>query len=304
MYEVYSGTDIYGVWGAFILDKLTDKEYEFNFNYGLDFETIEEDIDKGKSEGVILLGKPVSDNQIQRVEKYLEEINNLPFTMNYHFANWGETIGVDTSVVDEELNYTSVLVREISKGEGFIKFKDNESEDFAKLIAEGLQSHHKYDGGLAGKNLMLLANLYGSNLLKKDYSSIEDIGDTEEEVLTSLRSNMKEYVNRKIEEADIKVLDSELIVVSLFAEQHINELGEVFIKSLSRTGSKVVVLMGKQTRGDDLYRIRTSEGVSANEVANTLNGGSGKERAATVFLPRGNQPVYNTIVRTLNSANM
>lgn len=305
MIKVYTSTDIYGVWGSFILNNLTEGDYEFNFNKGLDFNKLKEDIDEdADSYCVVLLGKPIKENQVALVENALSEVRNLPFTMTYHLANWGDKIDVDVSTVDTKVNYTSKLIEEISKGTGFIKFKNKASEEFAKRIGEGLQSHHKYDGGLLGKNLMLLAELYQKDLINKSYIKIEDIGTLEEDVLTSLRRNMSNYVSRKVEEADIQVLDSGVIVVSLFAEQHINELGKVIIDSLSRNGSKVVVLIGKQTRGDDLFRIRTSEGVSASGVAHTLNRGKGKERAATVFLPKGNQPVYNTIVRTLNSADV
>lgn len=304
MYDVIAGRDIYSYWGAFILNNLTSQEYNFKFSNRLDIEIIEDSVVEGESSGVILLGVPVAKNQMESLNSVMEPMVDLPFISNYHFANWGETVPLLTSIVDEDTNFVTMLVKEVAEGKELIKFKDEESEKYAKAISEGLQSHHKYDGGLLGKNLMLLAELYGEELRNKKYSSVVDMGDTEEGVLLSLQRNMKEYVYRKIEEVFMHELDSGVIVVTLFAEQHINELGRVLINSLAVNGRKVIVMIGRQTRGDDMYRIRTSEGVSAVEVARKLNNGKGKERAATVFLPKGNQAVYNTIITALNSANI
>lgn len=304
MLEVIASNDLYSLWGAYILEKLVKKEVSIKFSQGINVEEIQEVADKENSYGVILLGKPIQENQVEAVEQALQGTVETPFTKAYHLANWGENLNVDLSIVDEELNFVTKLVENIETGDSFLEFKDVESARFAREIADGLQSHHKYDGGVSGKNLMLIAELYGENLLERDYLSLENMGDVEGIVLKSLQDNMKYYANKKIEEANIQVTDSGTIVVSLFAEKHVNEIGRAFIKSLTANGSEAVVLIGKQTKRDDIYHIRTSEGISAREVALKLNRGKGKERAATVFLPKGNTPIYNTIIRTLNSANI
>lgn len=304
MIDVITGRDINSVWGSFILNNLTDGEYSFTNDWGIDLKTIEASVAGGTSYGVILLGKPIEENQVASLDNTLESMASMPFNIVGHFANWGETLSIPISEVDEKVNYVTKLVDIIGSGQEIVKFKDEPSKEFAKGIAEGLQSHQQYDGGMLGKSLMLLAELYQVDIINKDYKSIEDIGNTEEVVLRSLRRNMKDYVNRKIEEADMQITNKGTIVVSLFADRYDNELGQLFIKSLAKDGRKVIILMGKQTRGDDIYHIRTSEGISAKEVAQTLNNGQGKDRAATVFLPKGNQSVYNTINTTLNSADI
>ena len=304
MLKILTGTDIYSIWGTYIIVNLTETDTEVEFVRKMDVGLVSEAVSGENTYGVVLMGQPIQENQVEAVEQALRETTEIPFTKAYHFANWGETLNIDVSIVDEEINFVSKLVENIETRDSFIKFKDKESAVFARQIAEGLQSHHVYDGGVIGKNLMLLSELYGEHLLEQRYDNLEQMGDKEELVLKSLNKNMKEYVQRKVEEANIQVLDSGVVVVSLFAEKHINELGRFFINSLSANGNRVIVMIGRQTRGDDMYRIRTSEGVSASQVAHKLNKGKGKERAATVFLPKGNEPVYNTIIRALNSANI
>lgn len=302
MLEVIADTNIYGLWGAYILDKLTDTKFSIKFEKGVNIKSLEDSANSEDSLGVVLL-KPIQESQVESVEAVLQEFDT-PFTSAYHFANWGEEISIDVSVVDVEVNLVTKLVETVDAGDAFIKFIDEDAANFAREISKGLQSHHLYDGGVLGKNLMLLSEFYKEDLLNNSYNSIEDMGDKEEKVLKRLNNNMKEYVGRKVGEANLQVLNSGVIVVSLLAERYVNELGRTFIESLTANGSRVVVLIGQQTKGDDLYRIRTSEGVSASQVAHELNRGKGKERAATVFLPKGNTPIYNTIIRTLNSANI
>lgn len=301
MLEVITGNDLYSVWGSYILDKLTTADINFHFTKGLKLEDLRELAIGENTYGVVLLGKSLQESQVETINEIMQEITDQPFTKGYHFANWGETLGIDVSVVDNEINFVSKLVEEITLNPDFIKFKDEGSQKFAEDIAEALQSHHKYDGGAVGKRLMLLAELYGEDLLFRNYESIEDIGTIEGLTVQRLEKNMKTYTQKKVDEANLQVLDSGVIVVSLFAEKHVNELGKLFIDSLSANGSKVVVLIGKQTRGDDIYHIRTSLGVSASDVAYALNKGKGKERAATVFLPKGNQAIYNTIYTVLKA---
>lgn len=297
MIYVISSKNLYGLWGSFILNNLTTEEYRFEFTNKVNPNNIDF---RDNDMGIILLGIPLQENQVKSFQSNISNLTDIPFVTAQHYANWGEGLNNLDSYIDTERNFTQLLHETINNGEEIIKYRDKESATLGKQITDALQSHHEYDGKKMGKDLMLLADYYGERLVDKNYKNFNDLYSKERETLAILNTQMKSYIDKKISQADIQELADRTAVVSLHAERYVNELGRVFINSLTNSYDKVIVMVGKNTKGDDMYHIRTSEGVSATEVAQDLNNGGGKERAATVFLPKGNQYVYNTIITTLN----
>lgn len=308
MINILTTGDVFSYWGAYIIQNLTDTEIKLNNIPKINIKELREMVSDEEHSGIILLGVPVEENQVRIVDDTLEPLTGFPFITCEHYANWGSKLVNTQSYVDQEQNYLVGLVNNIVAGNTIYKFADKEAEELALDIVDSLQSYHTFEANTRkerGDQLILLSDFYKEGLVGHgNYSNIEGLLDANQGVINRLKINRTDYINRKLEQAVISRLDTGTLVVTLNAERHINEIGESFINGLGKGADEVIVLIGHTTRGDDLYHIRTSEGVNAGEVARTLNYGDGKEHVATVFLSKANQPIYNTIYKVLNSADV
>lgn len=218
-----------------------------------------------------------------------------------HFASWGDIIQGDKviSKVDEVGSPIRLMYNTLK--EGLV-----DEEEFSENIVEYLDSYHRFTfkEGTPVMVFKALADFYtiglAEKLIRTSYkTNVELIRDNLEEIRVET-TKRSAYIKDRAETATVSVV-ANTAVVMLYAESYVNELA-YYLKGLHQKDNikEVIVLVGKHTRGSDMFSIRTSEGVDAEQVAKALGSNmGGKPRVATVFLTRPVDSLTNVVTRQL-----
>lgn len=268
----------------------------------------------GEHDAVIIVGFPFFESQRGALDTALSSMDN-PFSKVYHLATFGDTYrneGSFRSFVDEVISPVGHFVELIIDLTKFTNTGTKEDEQnvvalakealvFAKDIIEETDNYNRYEVTDRTISWVLLVDLLGENLYKVTEPSKElDTILKEQEVLVdALNINMQDYVLRTIGKMSANVINGTVVCFG-YAEQHVNEVAHKLINFYkSHNYQKVIVFIGRHTKGDDMFSVR-SYGVNAGEVAYKVHNGKGKDTTATVFLGKPSEAVNNTLLSVLS----
>lgn len=300
MIQLIGSNNVQGYYTELLLKMGVEDKVKAYFPRRFNFHDVGQFVDD-KADCVVIVGFGFKKNQQEAFIQALKDLSlyDTPMTEVYHFASWGDVIEDSTgsihSFVDEELSPVKLLYKNFGKVSNPLK-TIKQQDMFLFELVQAIDDYHTYTFREKGNDnsikLKLLGDFYrrntGSNIYKnllgnRNPSVGAILTDFWEQVAEE-ESKMHDYLREKL--AITKVFTvGDTVVVMLYAENYINEIANEVIEAYKASGySKVVVMVGKQTRGDDMFSIRVSEGLDAGVIAQKINNGKGKERAATVFL--------------------
>lgn len=300
----YIGTNnMQGYYGRALLSLGTDNRIVAEYPSRFVFQNIDSYVD-AYADIVIILGFSFNKSETGSFIESLKQANlyGNPMTQVYHFASFGDVIEDPEieSYVDEELSPVLLMKKVLSRADTVFS-KINKNQMFVHELANAINEYHTYTFNTTGNTDVLklkhLADAKGKDVYKYvvGASSVRELVHSSEDIIKPQEEKFNEYISRKLELANVFTVQ-DTVVVMLYAEQYVNEIAHAFITNYQMSGfEKVVVMVGRQTRGDDLFSIRVSKGLDASEIAKVVNGGKGKEGAATVFLGRPLDSLANIV---------
>lgn len=253
---------------------------------------------------LIILGMGYKKSEHKALIDSLDRANmyQIPMTEVYHFASFGDKIEAEGvySYVDEEKSPLKLLYENFGKVDQPIK-RLIPGKTIIEELVEFIDQYHTYTyeqlGNTEPLKLKLLSDLYeeatAETILKIENNNrlgklehVSTILSFHGSDIELREKHMKKYIADKLRTVTVFNAGN-YVVIMLYAEQYTNEIASEFIRTYQGAGfQNVIVLIGKHTKGDDMFSIRVSEGLHAGEIAKKLNGGKGKERSAVVFLTR------------------
>lgn len=249
---------------------------------------------------LIVVGFGYKKSENRALIESLERSNfyNMPFTAMYHYASWGDVIEADntiSSTVDEVISPIKLMKTQLSSiKSGLGKLTENGM--FMQGLVKDIEAYHNYSftnlPSTFSLELKLLGDVYrgstgavlANQLESEDEPTVRVLINKNADTLRIEQGKMEDYIQYKIGTAKVNTV-GQYVLVMLYAEEYTNELAHQFLDNFKQAGyDKVIVMIGKHTKGDDMFNIRVSEGLDAAEIARKLNNGKGKAHAATVFL--------------------
>lgn len=252
---------------------------------------------------LMFVGVGFSKGALDGVQQNLQNMGfgrDIPFTYVYHVSTWGEPLTLEgtNSIVKDDEAPISVLKQLIEKSGDF----DWEWDVGALKVLEALNQYQRYDFKEHPHSLPLLLKLTSEvyrtrthevlKMSKKGVEPIQPLWETQ-------YNQMEQYIAKKLTSARVSTVTNKVVVL-LYAERFENEIAHRLIKAYESSGyNEVIVLVGKQTRGDDMFHIRVSETLDAGHIAQRLNNGKGNKHASTVFLGDNREPLLNVVTQQL-----
>lgn len=266
---------------------------------------------------LFIVGLPFWSSQYNAISELLTSQRDPQEILKiYHFATFGD------SFPDEEwqggffcwYSYVDEVVSPVQKLTDMLlvlQAEGNSSCDLEEFfsINEGIirliDQYHRYEFEPHTQEYAVdLVDL--GNLLKEcmpralsSHWTLGEIMETYHHTLTGLRSTRNQCIQLAIKRTRATVINS-TVICFLYAEQYPNEIAHKLIDFYRQHNyEKVIVFVGKHTKGDDMFSVR-SYGVDASEVAYRLNRGKGKPNTATVFLGNSGNATYNATIQSLS----
>lgn len=298
MIHLFAKRDPQGYLGGFILQLLyPDKEVHITYDntYGLTKEALEID---PEAETIIYLGYPFKETQRTIVTEQLGTILN-PFTKVYHFCSFGDTFTEPNvvSIVDEENSPVLNMVNQLIATDNMV---GTTRAQLAKEWADIGDDYHRYDFSIPRA---LDAKAFADFSKHANEFLYELIGvKTPLEVAVSYQTwfnafnvRQKEHIRKVKETLDVRAIDTVVLAIG-YDDEYRNEVAHDFIETATKTGfTHAIVLMGRKTKGSDIYTVYTTTAIHAGAIAKHLNNGNGKERVATVFLGDTQKVTHNVV---------
>lgn len=304
---VIASNNMFGHYSDVMIRHAYGEDIHSVFPRKFDIKNMEDYIDP-QSHIIIIVGHAFFANQLGYLREMLQEIHfdeTLPFTEIIHVASFGAEIDIpDVKSYVNDNSITKTLSEVMADGTDLLD--PVEFDSGMKKIIQALQEYHEYSfmqhPNSLPLNLKHLSDIYKKNVNKAVTLDKKGV-HYDPDLATSLYGNMQEYVNDKLDKVEAKVLNGTVICLT-YAEEHHNELANRIIKAYNDAGYlKVIVLIGKQTRGDDMFHIRVSQnaGLNAEEIAEQINDGRGNEHAATVFLAKPRGLLIEMVIKNLST---
>lgn len=297
MIHLYTKRSPQGYLGAFVLQLMfPDKEVHVTYdnNYRMQNEPAKLD---PEAEIIIFLGYPYDIRYQEVIDDNLGTIIN-PFTKVYHFCSYGDEFkeGNVVSKVNEVESPVYELV-------GMLKPLATAEQSRLALADEWTalgDDYHRFDFSVKRQMSAMDFRELTRNLNEYMYEILgtKTVAGVAREFQTFIQAfNVMKEDRIKTNLRTISVqLEGDILVAIGYEEEYINELAHRFIDNALKQGFKhVVVLLGRKTRGDDIFSVRTTEGLHAGELAKYLNNGDGKERVASVFLGNARAHTHEVI---------
>lgn len=237
----------------------------------------------------------------------------------YHFATFGHNfvyeddwlrtmnyVGESTSPVDwlpEALDHVTANSYVVPNLTGYRESVFwNNNQDIIRLIG-GYNAYdiETWNRSLDSVDLAEFGMLMRGNLteLLTFNEGLPELYEKYKPVFRSLRENRWDAISHAIKRTRATVINS-TVVCFLYAEQYPNEIAHKLIDFYRQHNyEKVIVFVGKHTKGDDMFSVR-SYGVDASHVAYRLNNGKGKPNTATVFLGNAGNATYSATIQSLS----
>lgn len=258
-----------------------------------------------KADVLIISGFPFYESQRTTVDEALQVMNN-PFSQFFHLATFGDTYsneGSFHSYVDELVSPVGNFPKIIKELENFLKFNDVIRHlllsDMESII-EATDAYNRYEVTDTILDWVSLVETYREQLYARYGvgTDLEEILDKDKTLVKSLREKKDDYIKRTLGRTSAQVING-TVVCFTYAEEYVNEVAHKLIEFYqSYNYTKVAVFVGRHTKGDDMFSIRTA-GIDAGELAYKVNRGRGKPTTATVFLGNSGQSTFNALLNTL-----
>lgn len=258
-----------------------------------------------KADVLIISGFPFYESQRTTVDEALQVMNN-PFSQFFHLATFGDTYsneGSFHSYVDELVSPVGNFPKIIKELENFLKFNDVIRHlllsDMESII-EATDAYNRYEVTDTILDWVSLVETYREQLYARYGvgTDLEEILDKDKTLVKALREKKDDYIKRTLGRTSAQVING-TVVCFTYAEEYINEVAHKLIEFYqSYNYTKVAVFVGRHTKGDDMFSIRTA-GIDAGELAYKVNRGRGKPTTATVFLGNSGQSTFNALLNTL-----
>lgn len=254
---------------------------------------------------LIVAGFPFYESQRTALDEALQAMNN-PFSQFYHLATFGDTYsneGSFHSYVDELVSPVGNFPKIIKELENFLKFDDVIRHlllsDMESLI-EATDAYNRYEVTDTILDWVSLVETYREQLYARYGvgTDLEEILDKDKTLVKALREKKDDYIKRTLGRTSAQVVNGTVICFT-YAEEYVNEVAHKLIEFYqSYNYTRIAVFVGRHTKGDDMFSIRTS-GIDAGELAYKVNRGRGKPTTATVFLGNSGQSTFNALLNTL-----
>lgn len=258
-----------------------------------------------KADVLIISGFPFYESQRTTVDEALQVMNN-PFSQFFHLATFGDTYsneGSFHSYVDELVSPVGNFPKIIKELENFLKFNDVIRHlllsDMESII-EATDAYNRYEVTDTILDWVSLVETYREQLYARYGvgTDLEEILDKDKTLVKALREKKDDYIKRTLSRTSAQVING-TVVCFTYAEEYVNEVAHKLIEFYqSYNYTKVAVFVGRHTKGDDMFSIRTA-GIDAGELAYKVNRGRGKPTTATVFLGNSGQSTFNALLNTL-----
>ncbi|QNL29509.1 DnaJ-type Zn-binding domain containing RecJ-like exonuclease [Enterococcus phage iF6] len=258
-----------------------------------------------KADILIVAGFPFYESQRTALDEALQAMNN-PFSQFYHLATFGDTYsneGSFHSYVDEVISPVGNFSKVVKELKNFLKFADAIQplllSDMESII-EATDAYNRYEVTDTTLDWISLVETY-RELLYARYgvgTDLEEILDKDKTLVKALREKRDDYIKRILGRTSAQVVNGTVICFT-YAEEYVNEVAHKLIEFYqSYNYTRIAVFVGRHTKGDDMFSIRTS-GIDAGELAYKVNRGRGKPTTATVFLGNSGQSTFNALLNTL-----
>lgn len=258
-----------------------------------------------KADILIVAGFPFYESQRTTVDEALQVMNN-PFSQFFHLATFGDTYsneGSFHSYVDEVISPVGNFSKVVKELKNFLKFADAIQplllSDMESII-EATDAYNRYEVTDTTLDWISLVETY-RELLYARYgvgTDLEEILDKDKTLVKALREKRDDYIKRILGRTSAQVVNGTVICFT-YAEEYVNEVAHKLIEFYqSYNYTRIAVFVGRHTKGDDMFSIRTA-GIDAGELAYKVNRGRGKPTTATVFLGNSGQSTFNALLNTL-----
>lgn len=258
-----------------------------------------------KADILIVAGFPFYESQRTTVDEALQVMNN-PFSQFFHLATFGDTYsneGAFHSYVDTTVSPVGNFSKVVRELKNFLKFADAIQplllSDMESII-EATDAYNRYEVTDTTLDWISLVETY-RELLYARYgvgTDLEEILDKDKTLVKALREKRDDYIKRILGRTSAQVVNGTVICFT-YAEEYVNEVAHKLIEFYqSYNYTRIAVFVGRHTKGDDMFSIRTS-GIDAGELAYKVNRGRGKPTTATVFLGNSGQSTFNALLNTL-----
>lgn len=258
-----------------------------------------------KADILIVAGFPFYESQRTTLDEALQTMNN-PFSQFYHLATFGDTYsneGSFHSYVDEVISPVGNFPKIVEELKNFLKFADAIQplllSDMESII-EATDAYNRYEVTDTILDWVSLVETYREQLYARYGvgTDLEEILDKDKTLVKALREKKDDYIKRTLGRTSAQVINGTVICFT-YAEEYVNEVAHKLIEFYqSYNYTKVAVFVGRHTKGDDMFSIRTA-GIDAGELAYKVNRGRGKSTTATVFLGNSGQSTFNALLNTL-----
>ena len=268
----------------------------------------------------VFIGFPHWKSQEASLEEYLQNTQRGN-TKTFHCNTFGDEVQVSDVLIEshvgvpvEELYY---YLGRLDNMTGKQSIPPSDKNDFLKAykeLVEMVAGYNSYaiqtatNSDITNVDLADLAEFYGFSLWKifevSEYNddeitniviAIYNLFDREIDILKKRRIN---YIKETAKRTRVQVVNG-TVVCFVYAESHVNELAHALIDKFNKNGyNKVVVFIGKHTKGDDFFHVRSSN-VDAGNLVYQLNGGRGKETTASVFLGDAKESTFQAMISSL-----
>lgn len=258
-----------------------------------------------KADILIVAGFPFYESQRTALDEALQAMNN-PFSQFYHLATFGDTYsneGAFHSYVDTTVSPVGNFSKVVKELKNFLKFADAIQplllSDMESII-EATDAYNRYEVTDTTLDWISLVETY-RELLYARYgvgTDLEEILDKDKTLVKALREKRDDYIKRILGRTSAQVVNGTVICFT-YAEEYVNEVSHKLIEFYqSYNYTRIAVFVGRHTKGDDMFSIRTA-GIDAGELAYKVNRGRGKPTTATVFLGNSGQSTFNALLNTL-----
>jgi hypothetical protein len=286
--KVFVPTSFEGVTSVAILEELIKDtesiELDIRYVSHVDFREYEQFRD---AEVVITLGFAYRGYALP--DDFFMEFNN-PFTDFIHAATFGERIEGDhiLSFVNPDADPIKEVASFLNNHPEYsVLTKHMEFTDKAWYLIEAVNSYRTWTWEGNNTTRMLLALYYASykwlpKLIKG--MELQEMVKKYAPIIKGQLEKMNDYIARKRDMTKTYTVDIDgqtCSVKVVFSDEYINELANDLLNS-DQTSGPVVVCVGRTTRSNDMFSIRTKV-VNAGRVAYLINEGNGKETVANVF---------------------
>lgn len=302
---IIATNNLFGHYSSLLIEHFREERVSSSFPRKLEYDNIYSLVGE-EDTTLVIVGFPYYKSQRAALEDTINELALVgnPFTEVTYISTWGDEIDIEGvhHIFKEGVPLTNLVAEYITRGTEMINPVDLNVG--GKKLVKYLEEYHNYEflhhKASAPLSLKLLSDVYG-----QDVSHAVELTDTDIHfdpvIRDALYRKMENYIRDKLGKVETKAVNGKVVLL-VYAEEHHNEIAHKLIDAYSASGFKdVIVLVGKQTRGDDMFHIRVSSDLDAGKIAKVINNGRGNEHAATVFLGKPRAFVMNSIEEQLSN---